>query len=73
MQEKRIVGLQPGGPGFKVTTRAFELSRWRGGRCACDTADTMGYTNVLNRLSPIFAKLLSVNLLQSKVDSNPIA
>src|SRR5216683_3341729 len=56
-----------------VTTSTFERSRWRGGRYACDTPDIMGCPSVLNRLSPLLANLIAVNLLQAKVDSNPIA
>ncbi len=37
----------------QLPTRAFELSRWRGGRYACDTPDIMGCRSVLNRLSPL--------------------
>ena len=55
------------------TRLAFELSRWRGGRYACDTPDIMGWQSVVNQLSPIFAKSLPFNLLQAKVDSIPIA
>jgi hypothetical protein len=51
----------------------FELSRWRGGRYACDTPDIMGSQSVLNRLSPLFANSLSFSLLQAKVDSISIA
>jgi hypothetical protein len=52
---------------------AFELSRWRGRRCACDTPDIVGCQNVLNRLSPFSNKSLACNQLQAKVDSIPIA
>ena|SRR5260370_26651565 len=51
----------------------FERSRWRGGRYACDTPDIMGWRSVLNRLSPLFANLLSFSMLQAKIDSIPIA
>jgi hypothetical protein len=56
-----------------VNTSAFELSRWRVRRCACDTPDIVGYQNVLNRLSPFSNKPLACNALQAKVDSIPIA
>jgi hypothetical protein len=56
-----------------VDPGAFELSRWRGGRCACDTPDIMDYHNVLNRLSPFSTKSKSFKVLQAKVDSIPIA
>ena len=46
----------------------FELSRWRGGRYACDTLDIMGCRKVVNRLSPLFTNSLSINLLQAKVN-----
>jgi hypothetical protein len=59
--------------GSNLVKTPFELSRWRGGRCACDTPDIMGRRNVLNRLSPLFANSLSFSLLQAKVDSIPIA
>jgi hypothetical protein len=52
---------------------AFERSRWRGGRYACDTPDIMGCRSVLNRLSPSFANSTSFSMLQAKVDSIPIA
>jgi hypothetical protein len=51
-----------------LTATAFELSRWRGGRYACDTPDIMGCRSVLNQLSPLFANSLSFSLLQAKVD-----
>ncbi len=57
----------------KFPRTPFELSRWRGGRYACDTPDIMGCRSVLNRLSPHFANSLFFNLLQAKVDSIPIA
>jgi hypothetical protein len=49
------------------------LSRWRGGRYACDTPDIMGCQCVLDRVSPFFANMMAVNLLQAKIDSIPIA
>jgi hypothetical protein len=33
----------------------------------------MGCQSVLNQLSPLLSNLITVNLLQAKVDSNPIA
>jgi hypothetical protein len=44
----------------------FERSRWRGGCYACDTLDIMGCRYVVNRLSPLFANSLCINLLQAK-------
>ena len=51
-----------------ISVTPFELSRWRGGYCACDTLDIMGHRYVLNRLSPLLANSLSINLLQAKVN-----
>jgi hypothetical protein len=51
----------------------FGLSRWRGGRYACDTPDIMGCQCVLDRVSPFFANMMAVNPLQAKIDSIPIA
>jgi hypothetical protein len=48
------------------------LSRWRGRRCACDTAGIMDFRSVQNRLSPLGVKLHNFNTLQAKVDSIPI-
>jgi hypothetical protein len=52
----------------------LERSRWRGGRCACDTPDIMGLPN---RSESTFAYLFltqtSFSMLQAKVDSIPIA
>ncbi len=59
-------------PGYR-DPGAFELSRWRGRRCACDTPDIVGYQNALNRLSPFSNKSLASNAFQAKVDSIPIA
>jgi hypothetical protein len=56
-----------------VLIRRLERSRWRGGRCACDTPDIMGFREVPNRLSPCAVKLLQISMLQAKVDSIPIA
>jgi hypothetical protein len=56
-----------------VNTSPFERSRWRGGRCACDTPDIVDYQDALKRLSPFSAKSLASNQLQAKVDSIPIA
>jgi hypothetical protein len=56
-----------------VNATSFELSRWRGGHCACDTPKIMGSDDVLNPLSPFSAKPIAFNLLQAKVDSIPIA
>src|ERR1700751_3905542 len=39
-----------------LPSTAFELCRWRGRRCACDTPEIVGYQNVLNRLSPFSNK-----------------
>ena len=47
-----------------VTTTELERSRWRGG----DTLQIMGCWNVVNRLSPLFANSLCINLLQAKVN-----
>ena len=51
----------------------LERSRWRGGRCACDIFDIMGFNRVLNRLSRFAAISLLFCLLWAKVDSIPIA
>jgi hypothetical protein len=56
-----------------LTRTAFELSRWRGVRRACDTADIMDFNCVLNRLSPLALISLLFSLLRAKVDSIPIA
>jgi hypothetical protein len=76
---KRQVAIAPREVSFSATSKSkflktpFELSRWRGGRCACDTPDIMDYHNVLNRLSPFSTKSKSFKALQAKVDSIPIA
>ena len=54
--------------GLNLVKTPFELSRWRGGRYACDTLDIMGCRKVVNRLSPLFTNSLSINLLQAKVN-----
>jgi hypothetical protein len=51
----------------------LERSRWRGGRCASDTSDIMGFNRVLNRLSRLAAISLLFCLLRAKVDSIPMA
>jgi len=55
-----------------LSETAFELSRWRGGRYACDTSEIIGCRSVLNQLSPLFANALFFSLLLAKVDSIPI-
>ena len=52
---------------------AFELSRWRGGRRACDTANIMGCLDVLNRSSRPLAKSQPLSGLQATIDSIRIA
>jgi hypothetical protein len=50
----------------------FERSRWRGGRCACDTPGIMGCRSVLNRLSPRDSNSISIYMLRAKIDLIPI-
>jgi hypothetical protein len=56
-----------------ASARAFELSRWRGGRCACDTAKIMGRQSIPIRKPVSSDNSLKTCRLQVRVDSNPIA
>jgi hypothetical protein len=51
---------------------SFERSRWRGGRYACNTSESMGRSDILNRLSPSSFKSIAMYTLQAKIDSIPI-
>jgi hypothetical protein len=51
----------------------LERSRWRDGRCACDTSAIMRGQSVLNRFSPLSSNSLLFCLLQAGADSIPIA
>jgi hypothetical protein len=56
-----------------LNASAFELSRWRGGRCACDTPDIVGCQDVVNRLSPLFANSLSFTVAgESRFNSHSL-
>src|SRR6266851_207541 len=57
-----------------LTTSAFERSRWRGRRCACDTPEIMGCDNVLNRFSPFSANSIAFNLIagESRFNSHSL-
>jgi hypothetical protein len=52
---------------LKLPKIPFERSRWRGGRCACDTCCAMGFHNVLNRPSPRSTNSRTIYTLQAIV------
>ena len=56
-----------------VPSSRLERSRWRDGRCACDTSDIMRGHSVLNRFSSLCSNSLLFFLLQAVADSIPIA
>jgi hypothetical protein len=78
------VSIKKAGQGSIVAKRAsrqlripdekrLERNRWRGGRCASDTSEIIGFNRVLKRLSPLAPIPLLLCLLRAKVDSIPIA
>jgi hypothetical protein len=69
MRTTRPCGISHNG---LVNTGSFELSRWRGGRYACNTSESMGRSDILNRLSPSSFKSIAIYTLQAKIDSIPI-
>jgi len=63
-------------PEFKLTSTAFERSRWRGGRFGCYAPHVMPQGRAFNcdfSLFSDFPKPCKINKLQTKKDSIPIA
>jgi len=56
-----------------LLNESFELSRWRGGRCACDTSTIMCCQGIPSRKPVSSNNSIAPNRLQVRVNSIPIA